>query len=219
MPCKSVQWMLEEEQIILTDSFEDRREEIWKFVLSQHPDSYDGNLLVLKAFNIDSLNMNIIKYSRIVTLERHGEHLRPYGTIGMQITVFSPDRKYILVGQRARSVMYCPRYFSAPGGMLEVLNAEGSSEEACLREFNEEVELNILDDMILHAITSEINGTAGVVFILTGTAKSVQDIEMLVKGNEEWEGNHLKWYSVQDLETFTYSNSLESILFAKEELL
>jgi ADP-ribose pyrophosphatase YjhB (NUDIX family) len=213
--------VLEDEQIILADSFERQRENIWKSVQSQHPDSYDGNLLALKKFSVNNddmiLHMNIIKFSRILTLEKLGEHLRPYGTIGMQMIVLSPDKKHILIGQRSSNSLYCPNFFSCPGGMLEVVDAKGSFEEACLREFNEEVDFVLSDDLRVHAITSEIHGTVGAAFILSGTTKENPDVESSVIGNEEWEGSHLRWYSVQNLEMFAYSNSLESVVFVKEE--
>ena len=222
IPCKKIQWFLEGEHKILPTNLEERREEIWKRVLTEYPDSYDGDLLELKEFKANEedmeLSMNIIKFSRVLTLERLGEYLKPYGTIGMQMVVLSHDREYLLIGQRASSSMYCPLYYSCPGGMFEVSDTEGSFEEACLREFNEEVELTLNDNLKLLAITSEINGTVGVVFLLVGTTRNPPDVTIPVKGNEEWEDTQLLWYSIQSLDRFTYSNSLESIVFVKEYL-
>ena len=222
IPCRNVQWILENEQIVLDAFFEEQREKIWREIQSEHPDSYDGDILVLKDFNVANnqmvLNMNLIKFSRILTLEKLGEYLRPYGTIGMQMIVLSPDRRHILFGQRVSTSMYCPGYYSCPGGMLELVDAKGTFEEACLREFHEEVEIDISNELTLHAITSEINGTVGAVFLLSGTAKMNPDVGLRIKGNEEWEENHLTWHSIRDLDRFDYSNSLESIIFAKEYL-
>lgn len=221
IPIKKVQWRLDKEWIILADSLEEQREQIWNDVRSKHPTSYDGDLLALKDFIVTNdemiLHMNIIKFSRILTLEKRGEHLQPYGTIGMQMIVLSPDRRCLLVGQRASNLLYCPDFYSGPGGMLEVDDAEGSFEDACIREFNEEVELEISNHLNVHAIMSEINGTVGVVFLLSTIAKENPDTESSVKGNEEWQENQLFWHSVEDLEIFNHANSLESVLFIKED--
>ncbi|MFW9849562.1 MAG: NUDIX hydrolase [Candidatus Thorarchaeota archaeon] len=220
IPCKNIRWFLENEHKILPTSLEEKREEIWNTVLTRHPDSYDGDILELRDFKVNEyrmdLYMNIIKFSRVLTLERLGEYLRPYGTIGMQMVVLSHNREYLLIGQRSSNSMYCPKYYSCPGGILELSDAKGTFERACLREFNEEVELALNKDLKLLAITSEINGTVGIVFLLMGSAKEILDMEQPICGNEEWEDKELRWYPLQALDKFSCSNSLESVVFAKE---
>ncbi len=220
--CEKIDWILDDKEITLDDALEARRDDIWKSVVSDYPDTYDGNLLSLQHYNTDSdsmtLYMNTIKFSRILTLERLKVHLKPYGAIGMQLIVLSPDKDRILIGQRSKDAMYCPLFYSVPGGMLEIEDTKSSFRDACLREFNEETQLSLSKDIHLVGIASEINGTVGVVFLLCGTARDPVDVGMPVQGNEEWENRILRWYSVRELSQFTFSNSLEGVVYARKNI-
>ncbi len=217
---EQIDWILDSKEVILDDALEEQRGAIWNNVMRDHPATYDGNLLALQDYDIASdsmtLYMKSIKFSRILTLERLGVHLKPYGTIGMQLIVHSPDRNQFLIGQRNRDSMYCPLFYSVPGGILEVEDTKGSFKDACLREFNEEVELEISDNLKLIGITSEIHGTVGCVFLLIGVSVSQPGVGEFVRGNDEWEDNSLQWHPINNLEGFTVSNCLEAPIFLKK---
>ncbi|MFW9980238.1 MAG: NUDIX hydrolase [Candidatus Thorarchaeota archaeon] len=219
--CKDVRWILKDEEYLLDDALEKLRKDVWEDIQRNHPDTYDGHLLTLSGFentkNSMTLRMNTIRFSRILTLEKVGKRLKPYGTIGMQLIVLTPDKQHILIGQRSKNSMYCPLFFSVPGGMLEVTDASDSFEDACLREFHEEVKLDIKEGLDLVGITSEIHGSVGVVFLILGTAKELSDLSSAVQGNEEWEDRRLEWHSIQQMERMTRENSLEGVVFAKDD--
>jgi len=222
IPISKVVWQLSpHKEQFLSDSLERKRDEIWKIKVETYPDTYDGEILTLDDFHTseDSISMQLgfMKFSRVLTLEEAGLRPQGYGTLGVQAILFSPDKKHILVGERSVDSMYCPLYHALPGGILEVTDSKGDFEAASLREIHEEVEVELNSEKEVVAILSELHGTVGVVVIITGTVTDVVDVSESVKGNEEWSDNELSWVPVDGLGQFSSDNSLEGLLFVKDE--
>ena len=78
------------------------------------------------------LGMSSIRFSTILTLSEMELGINGYGALGFQAIILSPNREYILFGQRPDTSLYCPLYYAVPGGMLEVEDAKGSFQAACL---------------------------------------------------------------------------------------
>ena len=75
IPLEKIEWEFDSErEYKLSSELEVKREEIWQNTISKYPDSYDGKLLVLNEFKINSqtafLSMGFFTFSRILTLEK-----------------------------------------------------------------------------------------------------------------------------------------------------
>ncbi len=221
IPISRVSWIHRNDEVKLPEWLEDRREKEWHKLKADHPNSYDGNVLVLRNYHTTSdgllLETCFIKFSALNILQAHEEHLRPYGTVGMQMIVLSPDGRSILYGQRAPQLMYCPGFFSVPGGILEVKDVKGSFEDAVLREFHEEVELPSPYGLNLISITSEIHGFVGVIFIVRGVVDALDSPHSVVSGNDEWANRVLHWHHADSLESLNENTILEGLLLSKHE--
>jgi len=104
-----------------------------------------------------------------------------------------------------------------PGGILEVGDTNADFENACLREISEEVSVKLRLEKELVAMLSQLHGTVGIAIIIVGTVVDDIDMNERVLGNEEWSNNRLSWYSVDSLGQFSHENSLEGLLFVKDE--
>ena len=222
IPIQNVDWRFFPQKVqFLSESLERKRDDVWKATVESYPDTYDGKILTLDEFRATeetiSMQLGFMKFSHVLTLDETKQRPQGYGTLGVQAILFSPDKKYILAGERSADSMYCPLYYAIPGGILEVADTEGDFESACLREISEEVEVKLEPEKEIVAITSELHGTVGAVTIMVGTVADVVDVSENIKGNEEWSDSRLAWYPVDRLEYFTPTNSLEGLLFVKDE--
>lgn len=222
IPLANVTWNLSiDKELRLPDHLEIRREEIWKEILEEHPSAYDGSLLVLSDYTIKNskahLKLSYIAFSRILTLVNTGHGLDDCGTLGFQSVIFSPNREHFIFGQRSEDSMYCPLFYALPGGMLEVKDTKGSVEQACLREINEEVNISLAKEMFLVGIMDELQGNVGTAIIIEGVTNGEPITESTIYGNEEWIDHMLEWRSPNNLEGISEENSLEGLVFVKEE--
>jgi 8-oxo-dGTP pyrophosphatase MutT (NUDIX family) len=222
-PLDWIDWKLDSgKEFTLSPELESKRNEIWQNIISEYPETYDGRLLVLDEFNIDSqnifLNMGFITFSRILTLEKYNLGFHQYGCIGAQALILSPDKTHILFGQRSEGMMYCPLYYGGPGGMSEIADAELPFQTAILREIEEEVNLNFQTEKYLLAIMKDLYTKVGVCFLVECIVPEPFDLNTPVVGNEEWIDNQLQWYPIEDLESLEPSQCLESPIFAIYEL-
>lgn len=206
---------------MLQPGLEAKRNEIWRRTIREHPDVYDGLLLVLDRLQVLPaglhLELGTIRFSRVVTLNSLGLGLAGYGCLGCQLIILSPDRQSVLIGERAHDSIYCPLFLSVPGGMLEAADADGSLEKACLRELTEEAAVDVAPEKHLLAIVGELHGRLGAVLLVEAVAQEKPTLATLVKGNEEWTGNQLRWYPVDEMDRLDLSQTLEGVSFAAEE--
>ncbi|MBS3793950.1 MAG: NUDIX domain-containing protein [Candidatus Thorarchaeota archaeon] len=209
------------ERILLSHKLEEIREHIWEETVQQYPNSYDGDILVLEGVSSKNERMILhtkeIKFSRVLVLERIGQKLGEYGTVGLQMAVFSENHQYILYGERAHTEMYCPGLYSLPGGMLEVSDTEGSFDHACMREFLEEVSIDIHEGRHLIGIVKDLHSAVGITLIVKGEAKTKPQAGRQIQGNKEWKDETLKWYDVDSLASLGKHQVLSGLLFLKKE--
>ncbi|MHA1481149.1 MAG: hypothetical protein ACTSQZ_06985 [Candidatus Thorarchaeota archaeon] len=222
IPIENVSWeYFPELEVKLSENLERMKEDIWEQTLVKDPNAYDGRCLVLNSFNVKGnhavLRLGFIRYSRIMVLESIGKAMDGYGSLGFQALIFSPDKKQILFGTRASNLMYCPLFHSPIGGMLEEKDVVGTVDAACMREITEEAQIELDSKRDLVAIVAELHADIGVGLIIEGTARDIPELGTSVKGNEEWENGQLRWHPVDILEQLEESNSLDGLVFAKNE--
>ena len=222
IPLENVKWnFFSEREHFLSDELEIRREEIWKNEIANYPETYDGDILILEDFHLidDQMvfNLGFIKFSRVLTLDKVKQRPPGYGTLGMQAIIFSPCETNVLAGIRSDTLPYCPLFHTVPGGILEVFDTKGNFESACMRELNEEVEINLEPEKFLSAIIQEYHGSVGAAAIITTSVSDNPKMDEKIKGNEEWKDGLLSWYPVDHLEDVKFENSLEGLLFLKSE--
>lgn len=200
---------------------EEHREEIWNNTLIKYPETYDGKVLILDRFesmkDIMMFELSFIRFSRTLTLVKTGQHAPGLGVLGFQAIIFSPDMNHVLAGIRTRESQYCPLFHSTPGGILEVEDTVGDFENACMREIEEEVDVTLENKKHLVAMMSKLHGTVDVVAVISGVVSNSPNIHENVVGNEEWKDSELSWYNVDRLDNCTPDNSLQGLLFVKEE--
>ena len=222
IPIQNVKWKFApEREIFLSDSLEVQREDIWNAELSTYPETYDGDVLVLEDFSQGKEQMvfelGFIKFSRVLTLAKVKQRPPGYGTLGMQSIIFSQDGEYVLAGKRTENTSYCPLFHTVPGGILEVIDTKGDFESACMRELNEEVDINLKQEKYLTALIQEYHGSVGIVAAIMGMTSGNLEATEKVSGNEEWKDRTLTWYPVDHLDDVKFMNSLEGLLFLKKE--
>ncbi len=222
IPLEHVSWKRHTgREVVLKPELEAKRNRVWKKTVRQHPSVYDGLLLVLERLQASStgvhLDLNTVRFSRVVTLDSLGLGLVGYGCLGCQMIILTPDRQSILIGERARVSIHCPLFLSVPGGMLESGDAEGSVEKACMRELNEEALVDVGPEKHLLAIVGELHGKLGAIMLVEMVAQETPIPGALVSGNEEWTSSQLRWYSVDELDRLDLSRTLEGVAFVAEE--
>ena len=217
---KNVEWKLHSgSAFILSEELEAQRDAIWKDVKKTFPEIYDGTLLVLDHFvereNVFQMALREIQFSQVLTIEKTGDKLKPYGTIGVQMLILSPDGRFLLYGRRAKDLMHCPLFIAPPGGMFSGSDIKSTFSKACMREINEEVQIELQDEKYLIGVCADLYTQVGTVLVLLAYSKQTPDISQPVTGNEEWDGNLLNWHPVETLERLEYTNLLEGLVFAK----
>lgn len=222
IPLIDVEWNFSpEKECILSDELESYKNQIWDETLVEFPETYDGEVLVLDKFQFNEKGvkfaLSFIRFSRILTLVKKQMKGPGLGTLGFQAIIFTEDKKHILAGTRSEKSQYCPLFHSVPGGMLEVNDTKGHFENACMREIKEEVKIELASEKSLVGIIPELHGTIGVVTIISATAIGKYDLKKRVSGNDEWKDQELSWYDVDRLDQYIPENSLEGLLFVKNE--
>jgi len=222
MATEEIEFEHAHEQILLSDRLEKMREDIWRKTVHKYPNSYDGSILVLDAISSNDqeliLHTKEIKFSRILVLEKVGKGLGQYGTMGLQVAVFSNNRQYLLYGERSHTEMYCPGLYSLPGGMLEVKDAKQSFDLACMRELKEEVSIEVREERHLIGIVKDLHSSVGVTLIVEGIAKKRPQAKEQVQGNEEWREEILMWHDIDSLASLRRHQVLSGLFFLKEEI-
>jgi ADP-ribose pyrophosphatase YjhB (NUDIX family) len=222
VPIREVRWTYSSDcEHVLSRELEAHKNKIWTDTLNKYPDTYDGKILILDNFQINEgvveFMLSFMRFSRILVLVKTGQPAPGYGTLGFQSIIFSLDKKHVLAGTRSERSQYCPLFHSVPGGMLETRDLEGDFESACMREIEEETDVKLAPEKYLVALVSELHGTVGVVAVISALVSQNYDIKERVSGNKEWKNQELSWYSVDRLNNCLQENSLEGLLFVKQE--
>jgi hypothetical protein len=222
IPLEDVVWKLSsEKEYFLSTELEKQRNKIWKKIVNKYPETYDGMVIILDDFHYTSeqmvFDLGFMRFSRILTLNEVKQRPSGYGSLGMQAIIFSPDKTNVLAGLRAEDSSYCPLFHAVPGGILETSDVEGSFESACMREIDEEVAVALEAEKHLVGLLSELHGSVGVVALISGTVSKTPKPNEHVYGNEEWAERRLSWYSGEELERIKFENSLEGLLFVKND--
>ena len=198
----NVNWQLSSDsETTLPEEMERRREKLWQEIIEQYPKAYDGMLLRLNSFSeIDvglELQMGCIRFSRVQTLLEANIRLEPYGVLGVQAIILSPDKRYLLYGERTKDHMHCPQFLGSPGGMLGIKDVENPFWKACMREITEEAQIALREENLLIAITADLYTPVGTVLILLANAEEQPDVTKPVPGNDEWTNRELHWHPVE----------------------
>ena len=219
---ENVDWKLSpDSEIILSKELEQKKKIIWQNVVDQHPKAYDGMLLKLESFSVKAerlrLNMSCIRFSRVQTLLKSNMRLEPYGVLGVQAIILSPDRRYLLYGERSKDHMHCPQFLGSPGGMLSIGDVERPFWQACMREITEEAHIALQEEKLLIAITADLYTPVGTVLLLHAIAEKKPDVTKPVPGNDEWTNRELHWHPIETLSGLNNSKILEGLVFAKND--
>ncbi len=219
---ENVNWQLSSDsEIVLSEDSELKRERIWQEIIDQYPKAYDGMLLRLDSFYVIEerlgLNMSCISFSRVQTLLKSNVRLEPYGVLGVQAIILSPDKRYILYGERSKNHMHCPQFLGPPGGMLSINDVENPFWLACMREITEEAHIALREEKFLIAITADRYTPVGTVLLILTFTDEQPDITKPVPGNDEWANRELLWHPVETLSALSNSKILEGLVFAKND--
>ena len=219
---ENVDWqLLSDSEIVLSEDLELKREKIWQKIVNQYPKAYDGMLLRLNSFSVKEerlgLKMSCISFSRVQTLLKSNVRLEPYGVLGVQAIILSPDKRYLLYGERSKDHMHCPQFLGSPGGMLSINDAENPFWLACMREITEEAHIALREEKFLIAISADRYTPVGTVLLLLTFTEEQPDVTKPVPGNDEWTNRELHWHPVETLPALDNSKILEGLVFVKKD--
>ncbi len=141
--------------------------------------------------------------------------------LGTQCLVFSPDKKYILVGKRSLSEIYYPGAIVNVGGMLELNDLEKQPKDALMREVYEEIQIPLKFDASLKAILVGWNKIS-VTFLISTTIIASHNFdykkEVIPADKNEFESN-LYWISVNDIKNLLPDQLFDGLNYYRSELL
>ena len=196
-----------------------KRRENWKQHLQENSSDYDGRLLFLKNFlqrnNKIILDIGLIRFSTVIFMVKNKISVNQgIGMLGTQCLIFSPCKKYILVGERPLSQSYYPGITTVPGGMLELDDLEDKPKEAFMREIYEEAPIPFQSDASLYAVLAGWNNIS--VTFLT-SIKITEDYnfdptEVISGDKKEWK-NNLRWLSLEDLKNLPSNKLLDGLTY------
>lgn len=219
---EKVDWQLSSDsEVTLPKELEQRREKLWQEIIVQYPKAYDGMLLRLENYCVIEdrikLQMGRIGFSQVQTLLEANIRLEPYGVLGVQAIILSPDKRFLLYGERSKDHMHCPQFLGSPGGMLDIKDVEHPFWQACMREIMEEAHIVLRGEKLLIAITADLYTPVGTVLLIHAIAEEQPDVTKSVSGNDEWANRELHWYPVETLSALDNSKILEGLVFAKND--
>lgn len=198
---------------------EQSRAAIWNQAKKDFPHIYDGKLLCLTSYNCEAneltLHVGIIRFSQMMTHERTDVPIHDgYGSLGVQVAIFTQDRRSLLVGERSHNSDYRPGWLAIPGGIFEETDVNNSIIEAINREMREEVALKLHQSFALRALLKmhPHTSTALLVEVQLSEAETI-DVSKSVMGNEEWEGQILRWLPCSELPHLNRERIFEGLDF------
>ncbi|MFX0144925.1 MAG: hypothetical protein ACFE9C_12695 [Candidatus Hodarchaeota archaeon] len=128
----------------LPPKYSSKIQSCWETHIKENPNDYDGQLLFLDSFHFKDnhlyLDTSCIRFSTVTFMEKNKIKVQKgIGVLGAQYLIFSPGKKYFLVGKRALNLSYYPGVETIPGGILEIKDLDGPPRDALIRELKEEV--------------------------------------------------------------------------------
>ncbi|MHA2168594.1 MAG: NUDIX domain-containing protein [Candidatus Kariarchaeaceae archaeon] len=221
IPMSGVLWDICSETIDeLPLELEKRRETVWQEKLKLHPHLYDGDIVSLLHFLAfdDSVVLSVgrIKFSQICTIYYERARLPQFDkSLGVKFVIYNQSKSEFLVGQRQRNSEYKPLCFVLPGGILEVSDLEKPVVEACLREIQEELKIQVDSSTFnLIAIIRDVN-ELGIQLLTEVIIANDQDPHNLVP-NGEWEKDSVHWVTIEDLKQMDEKQILEGLHFVRK---
>jgi 8-oxo-dGTP pyrophosphatase MutT (NUDIX family) len=220
LPLKKIKWGKKHlSEYKLPHKLDLKRREIWKHHLQENSDDYDGKLLFLKNFlqrnNKIILDIGLIRFSTVIFMVKNKISVNQgIGMLGTQCIIFSPCKKYILVGERPLSQSYYPGITTVPGGMLELDDLENKPKEAFMREIYEEAPLPFQSDASLYAVLAGWNNIS-VTFLTSITITedyNFNPTEVIIGDKKEWK-NNLRWTSLEDLKNLPSNKLLDGLTY------
>ena len=197
----------------------------WDKHIKDNPNDYDGNLLFLDNYqfrkNYLFLDTSFMKFSTATYLVKNKIPIKKgIGVLGTQYLIFSPNKQYILVGERSLSQSYFPGALCGPGGMLELNDLNTSPKEALTREMYEEVCTPLKSEAHLVAMLVGWNGVSVAFIISTKISDSYKfnPNEIISAEKDEWECN-LKWLSVEKLKKIQINQLLEGLIYYRSKII
>jgi hypothetical protein len=142
------------------------------------------------------------------------------GTLGTQYLIYSPDKKYILVGERALNLSYYPGATTIPGGILEIEDLNRPPKKALIRELNEEESLPFQKNMFLNAILDGWNGisTTFLIKIITHNSYNFNPNKSIPANKDEWEDD-LVWMPITELKKKTQTQFLDGLIYYQSKVI
>jgi ADP-ribose pyrophosphatase YjhB (NUDIX family) len=184
---------------------EQSRAAIWDQAKKDFPQIYDGELLCLTDYNCEAneltLHVGTIHFSQMMAHVTTDIPIHDgYGSLGVQVAIFTQERRFLLVGERSHDSDYRPGWLAIPGGIFEVVDANSSITEAINRELREEVALKFRQSFTLRALLKMQPHTNTALLVEAQLAESETiDVSKPVTGNEEWEDQILRWLPCSEL--------------------
>ncbi len=226
LPLDQIKWRNRSfKEFQLSNKHESKKKLNWDEHMKDYPNDYDGKLLFLDNFqfkdNYIYLDISFVKFSTIIFMVKNKIPVKKgIGMLGTQCLIFSPNKEFILVGERSLSQSYYPGAIVNVGGMLELDDLKKTPKEALMREAYEETQLNLKSDAFLKAILVGWNNVS-VTFLISTTLSSIYnfnpDEEVIPADKNEFEGN-LHWLSIQDLKKLQQGKYLDGLFYYKSKL-
>ena len=209
----------------LPAKYDSEIETCWNKHIEEYPNDYDGKLLFLDSFHFKEdtlyLNTSFVKFSTITFMEKSKIRAQKgIGVLGTQYLIFSPDKKYILLGERALNLSYFPGATTIPGGILEIADLSKLPNDAFIRELNEEVALPFQKNMFLKAILEGWNGISVTFLIKINTRKTYKfkPNESVPSDKTEW-NNDLIWMPITELRKRAQNQFLDGLIYYQSKLI
>ncbi|MFX0114506.1 MAG: NUDIX domain-containing protein [Candidatus Hodarchaeota archaeon] len=207
----------------LPPELEKARTTIWRQATKDFPHIYDGELLCLTSYHLEAneskLSVGTIRFSQMMVHERLNIPIHDgYGSLGVQVAIFTDDRRHLLVGERSQKSDYRPGWWTLPGGIFEVADVNGSINKAINREMKEEVALKLHQSFILRAMLKMHPHTSTALLVEAQIAQGEAiDVSRPVRGNEEWEEKTLRWLPCLELPHLDHERIFDGLDFIAGE--
>ncbi|MFX1374509.1 MAG: NUDIX hydrolase [Promethearchaeota archaeon] len=226
LPLKCIKWNKKTfQEFHLPPKYNSKVHKNWLNHIKENPNDYDGTIVFLDNFRLKSkylfLNVSLIKFSTVIYMVKNKIPVKKgIGLLSTQYLVFSPNKRYILVGERSLSQIYYPGFTACPGGMLEINDLDKSPETALIRELHEEVKLSFDSAAFLTEIIAGWNNVS-VTFLISAVVSKSYDfnpIKTVSAEQDEWEGS-LRWLSIEDLKTMKPNQLLDGLAYYKSKIM
>ncbi|MCJ7648585.1 MAG: hypothetical protein MUP85_08225, partial [Candidatus Lokiarchaeota archaeon] len=166
------------------------------------------------------LNVGTIKFSTVIYMVQNKIAVdKGIGMLGMQCLIFSPQKDYILVGERTLTQEYYPGALTIPGGMLEKEDLAKPPKISLMREVYEEALLNYRKNHILLAILTGWNDISVSFLLSVVMDDSIRfNAKSMINSDKfEWE-NDLWWLSIEKLKVYPIENILDGLIYYRSKI-